>query len=104
MNFRYFACPTCKTYTNAGYRWAYWNLEHPGLVEPNMPVDVSSVLQADKYWHPPDGADSKWLYEGVLPAVKEFLSEHYDHGILFVESGDFFALEDFEAWIELEKS
>lgn len=102
MNFRYFACRVCKTYTNAGYRWAYWHLEHPGLVRPNMLVEVPLISQANDYWHPPGGADSRWLYERVFPTVKKFLSEHCDHGIIFVESGDFFALEDFDSWVELE--
>lgn len=104
MNFRYFACPVCKKYTSAGYRWAYWHLEHPGLVAPNVRVDIPLVLQANEYWHPPEEPESTWLYEGVFPYVKKFLSEHGAHGVIFVESGGFFGIEDFDSWIELDNS
>jgi hypothetical protein len=103
MNFRYFACPVCKKFTSAGYRWAYWCLEHPGLVEPNKPVDIGALLSASEYWQPPLDRDSTWLYEEVFPLVKAFLSEHADHRIIFVESGDFFDREDFDSWVEIEK-
>jgi hypothetical protein len=102
MNFRYFACPTCRKYTSAGYRWTYWELEHCGLVEPNKPVDVAAVIGASKYWHPPAGPNSSWLYEGVFPLVKTFLAEHREHGIIYVESGEFFSTDDFESWSEIE--
>jgi hypothetical protein len=103
MNFRYFACPSCKKFTSAGYRWAYWHLEHPGLVEPNKPVDIRALLDASDYWQPPLESDSAWLYEEVFPLVKAFLSEHSGHRIIFVESGDFFDREDFDSWVEIEK-
>lgn len=103
MNFRYFACPICREYTSAGYRWAYWQLEHRGFVEPNKPVDLAVLLGADKYWHPPSEPDSAWLYEEIFPVVRTFLSVHQEHGIIFVESGDFFGIEDFESWIKTGK-
>lgn len=102
MNFRYFACPTCRKYTSAGYRWAYWELEYPGLVEPNKSVDVAAVLCASKYWNPPADSGSNWLYEEVLPLVKTFLAEHCEHGIVYGESGDFFGIDDSESWSEIE--
>lgn len=103
MNFRYFACPRCKTYTSAGYRWAYWHLEHDGLVESNKPINLSAILNASAYWNPPLEPESSWLYEEVLPLVRAFLSEHTDHEVIHVESGDFFGREDFESWVEIEK-
>ena len=33
VNNRYFGCRTCKTYTDAGYRWARYQLEDPGIVQ-----------------------------------------------------------------------
>jgi len=102
MNFRYFACPICKIYTSAGYRWAYWHLEHPGLVVPNKEVNLAELLAANEYWHPPADPDSNWLYEEVFPLVKSFLLEHADHGIIFVDSGDLFGIEDLDSWLELE--
>ncbi len=102
MNFRYFACPTCRKYTSAGYRWAYWELEIPGIVEPNNPVDVTAVIGASKYWKPPAESNSNWLYEEIFPLVNAFLVEHCEHGIIYVESGDFFGIDDFESWSEIE--
>ena len=69
-----------------------------------MPVDIPVVLQAHEYWHPPEEPNRTWLYEEIFPQVKKFFSEHYEHGVLFVESGDFFGIEDFESWVELDNS
>jgi hypothetical protein len=102
MNDRFFACPKCKTYTSAGYRWAYWLLERTGIVEINGLVNFTNVLSAKDYWNPPPSEQSAWLNEQVFPLVRVFLSEHADHGILYFESGDFFGLEDFESWVEIE--
>jgi hypothetical protein len=101
MNSRYFACPKCKTYTSAGYRWAYWLLEHKGLVEPNRSVDVVAIQAAEDYWNPPCEPQSDWLYKQILPTVRAFLSEHAAHDILYVESGEFFGRDDFESWLEI---
>ena len=101
MNFRYFACPQCKAYTSAGYRWAYWSLEHEGIVEPNRSVDVAAVQATAAYWNPPSEPESDWLYKKVLPTVRTFLSGHQAHGILYVESGEFFGREDIDSWQEI---
>ena len=42
VNDRYFGCRTCKTYTDAGYRWARYQLEDPGIVQDEQPVDVEA--------------------------------------------------------------
>lgn len=102
MNFRYFACPRCRTYTSAGYRWAYWSLEEKGIVAPMQVVDLEKLLGVSDYWNPPHEPQSEWLYEQVFPLVKEFLSEHQSHGIIYVESGEFFGLEDIDSWLEIE--
>ena len=102
MNFRYFACEACKAYTDAGYRWAYWNLEHPGIVRAGAAVDVPNVLNASDYWNPPRDDESSWLYGNVFPVVRAFFSEHQGHRITYVESGSFFGLEDFDDWLEIE--
>ena len=102
MNFRYFACQDCKTYTSAGYRWAYWKLEHPGIVQPGAVVDVPDVLNASDYWNPPQDDGSSWLYEGVFPLVRAFFSEHHRHKLAYVESCSFFGIEDFDDWVEIE--
>jgi hypothetical protein len=49
MNDRYFGCRTCKTYTNAGHRWARYQLEDPGIVQADRPVVVKVVLDAVSY-------------------------------------------------------
>ena len=47
MNNLYFACCDCKIYIDAGYRWAYWELEEARIVARRKPVDVESVLKAE---------------------------------------------------------
>lgn len=103
MNSRYFACQDCKTYADAGYRWAYWTLEHPGIVQANAVVDVSSVLNAVAYWNPPKDDENSWLHERVFPIVRAFFSKHHAHKVTFVESGSFLGIEDFDDWLEIEK-
>jgi hypothetical protein len=58
MNCRYFACADCKQYIDAGYRWAYWLLEHPGIVRLGEPVSASAVLATADYWTPPPDEQS----------------------------------------------
>lgn len=52
MNSRYFLCRDQGVYIDAGYRWAYWRLEHTGLVTLTAPVDMPSLLAAAPYWQP----------------------------------------------------
>ena len=85
MNNRYFACPSCRIYVDAGYRWAYWLLEDPGLVDLNEGVEVPAVLAHTDYWNPPAEERSQWLCERVLPAVRRFLTDHGDHGIVYID-------------------
>lgn len=66
-------------------------------------MDIGALLEANEFWLPPLGPDSTWLYEEVFPLVKAFLLEHGDHGIIFVESGNFFDRDDFYSWVEIEK-
>ena len=54
MTFLFFACCDCKIYTDAGDRWAYWELEGRGVVGRGVPVDVEAVLNATGFWNPPD--------------------------------------------------
>jgi hypothetical protein len=98
MNFKYFACASCKEYTSAGYRWAYWTLEHKGIVLEGQPVNVEVVMNTTEYWSPPSEPNSEWLLKGVLPAAKTFISKHSRHGITYEDSGAFFGREDFDSW------
>ena len=52
MNDRYFGCRQCRTYVDAGYRWAYWQLEEPGLVAIGEPVSIDAIFSATEYWSP----------------------------------------------------
>lgn len=87
MNTPYFACPNCRLYIDSGYRWAYWLLEHPGVVCRNQGVDVTAVLACTEYWEPPDQDRSEWLCERILPAVRQFLEHHQEHGIVYTDGG-----------------
>lgn len=90
MNCIYFVCVDCNSYMDAGYRWAYWTLEHPGVVRRGEAVPVPSVLNAEEFWNPPPEERSAWLTREVLPSVRCFLEEHRDHALLFLEEDDIF--------------
>jgi len=90
----YFACSDCKVYVDAGYRWAAWRLEEPGVVKRGKRVVVDSVLSARDYWTPVRTDGAQWLYSEVLPAVRRFLEEHRSHRIVFGNTGDFLSLDD----------
>jgi hypothetical protein len=85
----YFACTDCKAYVDAGYRWASWWLEEPGIVKRGKPISVGSVLLVREYWTPPRTGGADWLYAEVLPAVRRFLEEHGGHRIVFGNTADF---------------
>lgn len=103
MNNVYFACCDCKIYIDAGYRWAYWNLEEAGIVGCGKPVDVESVLIAQSYWNPPKEEKSRWLYEDVFPPLRQFLQEHKSHRIIFGEDEEFasFDADDYMDWMQV---
>jgi hypothetical protein len=102
MNHLFFACTDCKTFVDAGYRWAYWELEHTGIVSRSAPVDVNAVLASDKYWNPPNDKESRWLYESVFPSVRKFLMDHNHHRIVFGEEEEFAPINtpDYLTWME----
>ena len=89
MNNLYFACADCKVYVDAGYRWAYWELEKAGIVSRNQMVSVEAVLGADSYWNPPLEDSSNWLYQEIFPTLREFLSTHRFHKVVFGQEEEF---------------
>jgi hypothetical protein len=100
MNNVYFACHNCKIYVDAGYRWAYWRLEEPGIVIRGRKVDAPAVLAAAAYWNPPQDESSSWLYERVLPFVRKFLEDHQSHKLVFGEETDFVRGDEFD-WMQV---
>lgn len=84
MNCRYFACRKHKHYIDAGYRWAYWQLEDSGVVNLGNRIDIQSVLEVAAYWNPSEGESTAWLAE-VLRAARDFLLMHKADEILYVE-------------------
>jgi hypothetical protein len=99
----YFACMDCKAYVDAGYRWATWQLEEPGLVRRGQPISVESLLTAGNYWEPAQRESSSWLYREVLPSARTFLLEHKSHRIVFGNTSDFLASggDDILNWMEV---
>ena len=93
MNCCYFACVDCKKYIDAGYRWAYWLLENPGIISKGERISPEQIFKAEKYWQPPSEESSTWLVKQILPAVHRFLSEHQQHCLLYLDE-DNFARED----------
>jgi hypothetical protein len=93
MNSRFFVCTDCKAYIDAGYRWAYWLLEHPGVVRMGEPCSAEAVFAAADYWRPQAEESSRWLVDHTLPAVRDFLTEHARHKLLYSDldvDGDVF--------------
>lgn len=70
---------------DAGYRWAYWLLEEPGIVRCDEVVDVERVLAATLYWNPNEEDTNEWLCDEILPAARQFLDAHREHGIVYVD-------------------
>jgi len=98
----YFACSDCKVYVDAGYRWASWWLEEPGVVRRGSPVSVDAVLSARNYWSPARTDSADWLYSEVLPSVRRFLEEHKSHNLLFGNTSDFLTGEaDLLDWMQV---
>ena len=91
MNDLYFACRSCKTYIDAGYRWAYWTLEHPGVVRRGEPVQIAELLNASEYWA--GRTDSERL-EQILIDVRNFLTQHGTHDLVFDEEESFRPIEE----------
>jgi len=89
MNNLYFACIDCKVYVDAGYRWALWSLEEPGIVKRGIPISVDSVFAASEYWTPWNTGSAEWLQSEVLPSVRRFLEEHRKHRLVFGNTADF---------------
>jgi len=98
----YFACTECKVYVDAGYRWASWWLEEPGIVKRGKPVSAESVLSAREYWTPARTDSAEWLYSEVLPSVRRFLEEHRCHRLLFGNTADFMLTDaNFLDWMQV---
>jgi hypothetical protein len=102
MNDVYFGCMDCKIYVDAGYRWAYWNLENAGAVTRGALVSAERVLSAAKYWAPPDESTSDWLLRDVFPHVRDFFANHATHSVYygdedFLMPGD----DDYLDWLEV---
>ncbi len=105
MNDRFFACPKCRKYTDAGYRWAYWTLEEPGCVTLRGGVNCRSVLSCNEYWNPSDDDRNDWLANSILPTVRKFIAEHESHGIVYTESDEIWSEESLlHNWIEIDDS
>ena len=103
MSNLYFACTDCKTYVDAGYRWASWWLEEPGIVKRGKAVRVDLVLSAREYWTPGKTDSADWLYSEVLPSVRRFLGEHQTHQIVFGNTADFLSIgeDDLLDWMQV---
>jgi hypothetical protein len=82
MNRVYFACTDCKTYTDAGYRWAYSLLEKPRIVLRSAVVQADRLLSADAYWKPEPNEQNAWLIT-VLSHAEQFISGHKTHRIVY---------------------
>lgn len=82
MNNVYFARMECKTDTDAGYRWAYSQLEKPGTVLQGALVEVDCLLSVDSYWKPEPNEHNLCL-SSVLSHAKHFVLRHKAHPIVY---------------------
>ena len=54
------------------------------------------------YWNPSADENLSWLYQDVLPSVREFLHDHRSHQIIFGEEQDFLPLDsNYFDWMQL---
>src|SRR5581483_11094800 len=99
MNDLYFACRSCKHFVDAGYRWAYWNLERVGVVQRGQKVNIDAIFAATEYW---DGAATVASLDRVLTHARAFLRDHQAHDLIFGEEEDFITVDtlEFLDWIE----
>ncbi len=98
----YFACTDCRVYVDAGYRWASWWLEEPGIVKRGKQVNVELVLSAREYWTPTKTDSADWLYSEVLPSVRRFLEEHRCHRLVFGNTSEFLSSDaDLLDWMQV---
>ena len=90
MNCVYFQCQDHGQYIDAGYRWAYWQLEDPGVVTLGAAIDLPSMLNAEPYWnHREDddlGEKDPGYLDELLPRVRRFLKDHSGHRLVYVDS------------------
>ena len=67
------------------------------------PVSVEAVLSAIEYWAPSKTESADWLYEKVLPSVRNFLERHVRHSIIYGCMADFLPVdgEGFLDWLQI---
>lgn len=82
MNNVYFACTECKTYVDAGYRWAYSQLEKPKTVLKGTVVEADHLLSVDRYWKPEPSEGNSWLLS-TLSHAEKFILSHKAHRIVY---------------------
>jgi hypothetical protein len=82
MNNVYFACTECKTYIDAGYRWAYCQLEKSRTVLQGAVVEVDRLLSSDSYWKPEPNEQNPWI-TSVLSHAERFILSHRAHRIVY---------------------
>jgi len=92
MNDLYFFCMDCKSFVDAGYRWAYSSLADAGM-KPNAFVTAESILAVEKYWSTSDPG-----LISLLAVAKTYLLQHFGHRLRY---GDFdFLFEPQEEWAD----
>jgi hypothetical protein len=89
MNDVYFACRDCCEMIDAGYRWAYAWLEHPGIVTRSSPVRADVVLACAEYWAPPTDSVERDFTGDAVTLVGPFLERHRSHALVY---GDYFEI------------
>ena len=86
MNGVFFLCTDENVYVDAGYRWAYWKLEHTGIIEKNKIIDIKEVLASKEYWSDLEQEGKKnELFQKTLPLVKAFFLKYLRNTIIYVD-------------------
>ncbi|MDJ0707980.1 MAG: hypothetical protein QNJ46_32305 [Leptolyngbyaceae cyanobacterium MO_188.B28] len=98
MNEQYFYCPGSKEYVRAGYRWAYRYLVKTGICQRGENVNIDTLLSAKEYWRIDDSEESKWLKDGILPLVSNFIKSNRRHDIFYGEEEFFLDADKNEYW------
>lgn len=89
--------------TDAGYRWAYCQLERPQVVCQASRVSAADVFATASYWRGSEVDESPWLRDEILPIVRAFLETHGEHDIVYGEYEQIAGDEPraFLEWLEL---
>lgn len=89
LNEQYFYCPKTLEYADAGYWWAYSSLIKTGICKVEHKVNIEKLQGTKEYWDIDDSEESRWVKDGALPLVSEFIERNRNFEIFYGEQDHF---------------